>query len=125
MIIWYYLCLSTVMKKIEAIIKPFKLEEVLDALTSLGIRGMTISEVAGCGRRNGHSEHARGRECAPDFRPKIKLEVVVTDALSGAVSAAILESASTDSIDDGNIFISQLDEAIRIRTHETDQLAVC
>jgi nitrogen regulatory protein P-II 1 len=113
------------MKKIEALIKPFKLEEVRDALSSLGINGMTISEVGGCGRRNGPFDFHRGRECAPDFQPKIKLEVVVADALSGPVSAAIVDAARTGSIDDGNIFISQVDEAIRIRTHETDQMAVC
>jgi nitrogen regulatory protein P-II 1 len=113
------------MKKIEALIKPFKLEDVRDALTSLGIHGMTVSEVYGCGRRNGLPDQNRNGEYAQEFRSKIKVEVVVTDALSDAVSAAIVEVARTGSVDDGNIFISQVDEAIRIRTHETDRLAVC
>jgi nitrogen regulatory protein P-II 1 len=113
------------MKKIEAIIKPFKLDEVRGALTDLGINGLIISEVAGCGRRNAQSELYRAGRQLPDFRPKIKLEVVVTDALSGPASAAIVEAAKTGSIGDGNVFITSVEEAIRIRTRETDQLAVC
>jgi nitrogen regulatory protein PII len=113
---------SKFMKKIEAIIKPFKLDDVRGALTSLGINGMTVSEVAGRGRQNGHPQH---REYAMDYCYKIKLEIVVADALCGAVSAAISGAARTGRIGDGNIFISQVEEAIRIRTQETDQLAVC
>jgi nitrogen regulatory protein P-II 1 len=112
------------MKKIEAIIKPFKLGEVRDALTDLGIGGMTVSEVEGCGRQKGHNETYRGNEYALDFLPKIKLEVVVSDALVGAASASIVAAARTGKIGDGKIFISKVDEAFRIRTQEKGQLAV-
>jgi nitrogen regulatory protein PII len=113
------------MKRIEAIIEPFKLEEVRDARTTIGVFGMTIGEVRGCGRRNGNSAYNDGGEYAANLRPKLKLEVVVTDVLPSAASAAILDAAKTGSIYDGSIFVSQLEEAIRIRTHETDRLAVC
>jgi nitrogen regulatory protein P-II 1 len=112
------------MKKIEAIIKPFKLEEVRDALMTLGINGMTVSEVEGCGRQNGRAEDYRGREYSMEFIHKIKLEIVVADALAGPVATAIVEAARTGMIGDGKIFISQIEEAIRIRTEETDAMAV-
>jgi nitrogen regulatory protein P-II 1 len=112
------------MKKIEAIIKPFKLDEVRDALAEVGVGGMTVSEVEGFGRQKGHAENYRGREYALDFLPKIKLEIVVPDALVAAASAAIATAARTGKIGDGKIFITQVEEAIRIRTHEKDVLAV-
>jgi nitrogen regulatory protein P-II 1 len=112
------------MKKIEAIIKPFKLGEVRDALTDLGIGGMTVSEVEGTGRHKGHNESYRNSEYALDFMPKIKLEVVVSDALAGPASASIVAAARTGKVGDGKIFITRVDEAIRIRTLEKGQLAV-
>jgi nitrogen regulatory protein P-II 1 len=112
------------MKKIEAIIKPFKLGEVRDALTDLGIGGMTVSEVEGCGRHADPVKNHRGLDYALDFLPKIKLEVVVTDDQAGPATASIATAARTGKIDDGKIFISRVDEAIRIRTHEKGPLAV-
>jgi nitrogen regulatory protein P-II 1 len=107
------------MKKIEAIIKPFKLEEVKDALSELGIEGMTVTEVKGFGRQKGHTEIYRGSEYTVDFLPKIKLEVVLADALLDTAIKAIINSAKTGKIGDGKIFILDVDEAIRIRTEET------
>jgi nitrogen regulatory protein P-II 1 len=112
------------MKKIEAIIKPFKLGEVRDALTDMGIGGMTVSEVEGCGRHKDRNENYRNSEYAMDFLPKIKLEVVVTDAQAGPASASIAAAARTGKVGDGKIFITRVDEAIRIRTQEKGQLAV-
>jgi nitrogen regulatory protein P-II 1 len=106
------------MKKIEAIIKPFKLDEVKEALTKEGIQGMTISEVKGFGRQKGHTELYRGAEYIVDFLPKIKIEVLVTDEQAAAVADTILTAARTGRIGDGKIFISSVDEAIRIRTGE-------
>jgi len=112
------------MKKIEAIIKPFKLEEVKDALSELGIEGMTVTEVKGFGRQKGHTEIYRGSEYTVDFLPKIKLEVVLADgAVEGAV-AAISKTAKTGKIGDGKIFILPVESAIRIRTDETGDKAV-
>jgi nitrogen regulatory protein P-II 1 len=116
---------SQAMKKIEAIFKPFKLDEVRDALTVLGINDSTFSEVEGCGRRHGLAELYRDRKYTPDFSPKIKLELVVVDALSDAVSAAIVEASKTGSLGDGHILISQVEEAVLIRPEETDAWAVC
>jgi nitrogen regulatory protein PII len=115
--------ISTVrfVKKIEAIIRPFKLEEVRNALTGLGVHGMTISDVEGCGRQSGRRSHS----LALDFSQKMKLEIVVDNALCNAVFDAIITGAKTGKMGDGRIFISQLDEAIRIRTQETGQLAIC
>src|SRR5208337_1927852 len=104
------------MKKIEAIIKPFKLEEVKDALSELGIEGMTVTEVKGFGRQKGHTEIYRGSEYTVDFLPKIKLEVVLADSLIESAVKAIINSAKTGKIGDGKIFILDVDEAIRIRT---------
>ncbi len=112
------------MKKIEALIKPFKLEEVKDALHELGIEGMTVSEVKGFGRQKGHTEIYRGSEYTVDFLPKIKIELVVADgALEGAV-AAIVKTAKTGKIGDGKVFILPVENAIRIRTDETGDKAV-
>src|SRR5437899_9402627 len=107
------------MKKIEAIIKPFKLEEVKDALAELGIEGMTVSEVKGFGRQKGHTEIYRGSEYTVDFLPKIKIEVVVSDSMVEGASAAIIKAAHTGKIGDGKVFIAPVEEAIRIRTEET------
>ena len=112
------------MKKIEAIIKPFKLEEVKDALAEVGIEGMTVIEVKGFGRQKGHTEIYRGSEYTVDFLPKIKIEVVVTDAKAPEAVAAIVNSAKTGKIGDGKIFISAVEEAIRIRTDEKGEAAV-
>jgi nitrogen regulatory protein PII len=112
------------MKKIEAIIKPFKLEEVKDALSELGIEGMTVTEVKGFGRQKGHTEIYRGSEYTVDFLPKIKLEVVLADSLMETAVKAIINSAKTGKIGDGKIFILNVDEAIRIRTEETGEKAV-
>ena len=112
------------MKKIEAIIKPFKLEEVKDALAEIGIEGMTVSEVNGFGRQKGHTEIYRGSEYIVDFLPKIKVEVVLTDAQLDAATAAIVKAAKTGKIGDGKIFVSTVDEAVRIRTEETGEKAV-
>lgn len=112
------------MKKLEAIIKPFKLEEVKDALAELGIEGMTVSEVKGFGRQKGHTEIYRGSEYTVDFLPKIKIEVVLGDALVESALAAIVKAAKTGKIGDGKVFVSAVEEAIRIRTDETGEKAV-
>ncbi|MBU3665497.1 MAG: P-II family nitrogen regulator [Chthoniobacterales bacterium] len=112
------------MKKIEAIIKPFKLEEVKDALSDLGIEGMTVSEVKGFGRQKGHTEIYRGSEYTVDFLPKIKIEVVVSDNLVEGATSAIVKAAKTGKIGDGKVFISTVEEAVRIRTDETGDKAV-
>jgi nitrogen regulatory protein PII len=112
------------MKKIEAIIKPFKLEDVKEALSSLGVEGMTVSEVKGFGRQKGHTEIYRGSEYTVDFLPKIKVEVVLADGqVSGAVEA-IVKAAKTGKIGDGKVFVSSIENAIRIRTEETGEQAV-
>lgn len=112
------------MKKIEAIIKPFKLEEVKDALGEIGIEGMTVSEVKGFGRQKGHTEIYRGSEYTVDFLPKIKLELVVADgAVEGAV-AAIVKSAKTGKIGDGKVFVSTVEQAVRIRTEDKGEAAI-
>jgi nitrogen regulatory protein PII len=112
------------MKKIEAIIKPFKLEEVKDALGEVGIEGMTVSEVKGFGRQKGHTEIYRGSEYTVDFLPKIKLEVVISDERLDAAVAAIVKSAKTGKIGDGKVFVSNIEEAVRIRTEEKGEGAV-
>jgi len=112
------------MKKVEAIIKPFKLEEVKDALADLGIEGMTVSEVKGFGRQKGHTEIYRGSEYTVDFLPKIKIEVVLADAVLESALAAIVKAAKTGKIGDGKVFVSAVEEAIRIRTDETGEKAV-
>ena len=112
------------MKKIEAIIKPFKLEEVKDALSEVGIEGMTVSEVKGFGRQKGHTEIYRGSEYTVDFLPKIKVDLVVTDEQLDRAVAAILKSAKTGKIGDGKVFVSHVEEAVRIRTEEKGESAV-
>jgi nitrogen regulatory protein P-II 1 len=112
------------MKKIEAIIKPFKLEDVKDALSALGFEGMTVSEVKGFGRQKGHTEIYRGSEYTVDFLPKIKLEVVLADDRAAAAVDAIVKAAKTGKIGDGKVFVSTIDNAIRIRTEETGEQAV-
>ncbi len=107
------------MKKIEAIIKPFKLEEVKDALSAVGIQGLTVSEVKGFGRQKGHKELYRGAEYVPEFLPKVKLEIVVGDDIVEQVVKAILDGASTGRIGDGKVFVLPIEEAVRIRTGET------
>jgi nitrogen regulatory protein PII len=112
------------MKKIEAIIKPFKLEEVKDALADIGVEGMTVSEVKGFGRQKGHTEIYRGSEYTVDFLPKIKIEVVVADGMAEQAAQAIIKAAKTGKIGDGKVFISPIDEAVRIRTEETGEKAI-
>lgn len=112
------------MKKIEAIIKPFKLEEIKDALQQLQIKGMTVSEVKGFGRQKGHTEIYRGAEYVIDFIPKIKLELILEDAQVPAVLKAIQETARTGKIGDGKIFVLPVEEVIRIRTGETGPAAI-
>ena len=108
------------MKKIDAIIKPFKLQEVKDALAEIGIHGMTVSEVKGFGRQKGHTEIYRGAEYAVNFLPKIRIEVAVPSDRAAAVVEAIIASAKTGQIGDGKIFVTTIDQAVRIRTGETD-----
>lgn len=112
------------MKKIETIIKPFKLEEVKDALAALGIEGMTVTEVKGFGRQKGHTEIYRGSEYTVDFLPKIKIDLVVADTLVEAACAAIVKSAKTGKIGDGKIFVLPVEDAIRIRTEESGESAI-
>jgi nitrogen regulatory protein PII len=112
------------MKKIEAIIKPFKLEEVKEALATVGVSGMTISEVKGFGRQKGHTEIYRGSEYTVDFLPKIKMEIVLPDGTVDAAVEAIVKAARTGKIGDGKVFVSNIDQAIRIRTEETDEQAI-
>lgn len=112
------------MKKIEAIIKPFKLEEVKDSLGEVGIEGMTVTEVKGFGRQKGHTEIYRGSEYTVDFLPKIKIEIVVADNLVDAALAAIVKSAKTGKIGDGKIFVLPVDQSVRIRTEEKGEQAV-
>ncbi len=112
------------MKKIEAIIKPFKLDEVKDALNDIGVTGMTISEVKGFGRQRGHKEIYRGAEYQVDFIPKIKIDVVVDASIADNVVATIAEKANTGKIGDGKIFVLPLEKVIRIRTGETDKDAI-
>ncbi|MFN3409318.1 MAG: P-II family nitrogen regulator [Limisphaerales bacterium] len=112
------------MKKIEAIIKPFKLEEVKDALGEVGVTGMTVTEVKGFGRQKGHTEIYRGSEYTVDFLPKIKLELVIADDAVNAAVAAIVKAAKTGKIGDGKVFVSPVEDAIRIRTEEKGEAAV-
>ena len=112
------------MKKIEAIIKPFKLEDVKDALSGMGVEGMTVSEVKGFGRQKGHTEIYRGSEYTVDFLPKLKIEVVIADAQAAAAVDAIVKAAKTGKIGDGKVFLSSVENAIRIRTEETGEQAV-
>ncbi len=112
------------MKKIEAIIRHFKLEEVKDALNRVGVEGMTVTEVRGFGRQKGHKEQYRGSEYSVDFLPKVRIEIVVSDATKHEIVGAILKTARTGAIGDGKIFITNLEETIRIRTGETGDHAL-
>jgi nitrogen regulatory protein P-II 1 len=112
------------MKKIEAIIKPFKLEEVKDALGEIGIEGMTVIETKGFGRQKGHTEIYRGSEYTVDFLPKVKIELVVSDSRADEAVATIVKAAKTGKIGDGKVFVSDIEEAIRIRTEEKGDKAV-
>ncbi len=112
------------MKKIEAIIKPFKLDEVKDALTGMGVIGMTASEVRGFGRQKGHTELYRGSEYTIDFLPKIRIELVVPDGLADKVVEIIVNAARTGSIGDGKVFVYPVETAVRIRTGERDEAAL-
>ncbi|HPO12436.1 MAG TPA: P-II family nitrogen regulator [Candidatus Hydrogenedentes bacterium] len=112
------------MKKVEAIIKPFKLEEVKEALAQVGVQGLTVTEVKGFGRQKGHKELYRGAEYVVEFLPKVKLEIVIVDELLEPVVKAIVKAASTGRIGDGKIFVSPVHEAIRIRTGETGEMVL-
>ncbi len=112
------------MKKIEAIVRHFKVEDIKDALSESGVQGMTITEVRGFGRQKGHTETYRGTEYAVDFLPKIKIEVVVADASAQQVTETIMRAAQTGQVGDGKIFVSDLAETIRIRTGETGETAL-
>jgi nitrogen regulatory protein P-II 1 len=112
------------MKKIEAIIKPFKLDEVREALSEVGITGLTVTEVKGFGRQKGHTELYRGAEYVVDFLPKIKIEIVVNSAQTEAAIDAIVKAARTGKIGDGKIFVSSVEQVVRIRTGETDESAI-
>ena len=112
------------MKKIEAIIKPFKLDEVKDKLNDLGIQGITVTEVKGFGRQKGHTELYRGAEYVVDFLPKIKMEIVIADTQAEDVVNAIVKAAQTGRIGDGKIFVTNIEEAVRIRTGERGEDAV-
>jgi nitrogen regulatory protein PII len=112
------------MKKIEAIIKPFKLEDVKEALSALGVEGMTVTEVKGFGRQKGHTEIYRGSEYTVDFLPKIKLDIVLADNLLAPALDAIVKAARTGKIGDGKVFVSPVENAVRIRTEETGEQAV-
>jgi nitrogen regulatory protein P-II 1 len=112
------------MKKVEAIIKPFKLEEVKDALSEIGIEGMTVTEVKGFGRQKGHTEIYRGSEYTVDFLPKVKLDIVVAEEMTDKVVSTICAAAKTGKIGDGKVFVSAIEMATRIRTEETGEKAL-
>ena len=112
------------MKKIEAVIKPFKLDEVREALSEIGVNGLTVTEVKGFGRQKGHTELYRGAEYVVDFLPKIKLDLVVADNMVEAAMEAIVKAAHTGKIGDGKIFVSSIEQVIRIRTGETGEAAI-
>ena len=112
------------MKKIEAIFKPFKLDEVREALSEIGVSGLTVTEVKGFGRQKGHTELYRGAEYVVDFLPKVKVEVVIPDKLQDSAIDAIVKAARTGKIGDGKIFVTSVEQVIRIRTGETDEAAI-
>jgi nitrogen regulatory protein P-II 1 len=126
---WYVLCLTGpeevhFMKKLEAIIKPFKLDDVKESLKEIGVQGLTVTEVKGFGRQKGHTELYRGAEYVVDFLPKIKLEIIIPDDMVSKVVDAIMDSAKTGKIGDGKIFILPMEEVIRIRTGERGEDAL-
>jgi nitrogen regulatory protein P-II 1 len=112
------------MKKIEAVVKPFKLDEVREALAEVGVTGLTVTEVKGFGRQKGHTELYRGAEYVVDFLPKVKIEVVVTEKMLESAIEAIVKAARTGKIGDGKIFVSTVEQVVRIRTGETNEAAV-
>ena len=112
------------MKKIEAIIKPFKLDEVREALAEVGVTGLTVTEVKGFGRQKGHTELYRGAEYVVDFLPKVKIEIVVTEKIVEPTIEAIIKAARTGKIGDGKIFVTAVEQVVRIRTGETDEAAI-
>lgn len=112
------------MKKIDAIIKPFKLDDVIDSITEIGIEGLTVSEVRGFGRQKGRTEIYKGAEYIVDFLPKIKIEMIIPDSLVDSAVEAIRQSARTGKVGDGKIFVSPVEQAIRIRTGDTDESAL-
>jgi len=112
------------MKKIDAVVKPFKLDEVREALAEVGVTGLTVTEVKGFGRQKGHTELYRGAEYVVDFLPKVKIEVVVSDAMVDAAIEAIVKAARTGKIGDGKIFVTAVEQVVRIRTGETNESAV-
>jgi nitrogen regulatory protein P-II 1 len=112
------------MKKIEAVIKPFKLDEVREALSEVGVAGLTVTEVKGFGRQKGHTELYRGAEYVVDFLPKIKVEIVIGDELADQAVEAIIKAARTGKIGDGKIFVMPVEQVVRIRTGETDEAAI-
>jgi nitrogen regulatory protein P-II 1 len=112
------------MKKIEAIIRPFRIDDVREALAEMGVKGMTMTEVKGYGRQKGHTELYRGSEYQIDFLPKIKLEVVVSDAMADKVVDVIIKAAKTGQVGDGKIFISSIEDAVRVRTGESGEAAL-
>ncbi|MDP2031577.1 MAG: P-II family nitrogen regulator [Thiobacillus sp.] len=112
------------MKKIEAIIKPFKLDEVREALSEIGVTGLTVTEVKGFGRQKGHTELYRGAEYVVDFLPKVKLEIVIADSLLDRAMEAIITAARTGKIGDGKIFVSNMEQVVRIRTGESGETAI-
>ncbi|HMK13787.1 MAG TPA: P-II family nitrogen regulator [Burkholderiales bacterium] len=112
------------MKKIEAVIKPFKLDEVREALSAIGVSGLTVTEVKGFGRQKGHTELYRGAEYVVDFLPKVKIEVVVSEKLADTAIEAIIKSARTGKIGDGKIFVTSVEQVVRIRTGETGEAAI-
>lgn len=122
--IFFFPCEAKTMKKIEAIIKPFKLDDVKSALNDIGIKGMTVSEVKGYGRQKGHKEIYRGAEYIVDFIPKVKLEIIVDAAQADEVVETIRQAANTDKIGDGKIFILPVEEVIRVRTGERGKEAI-
>ena len=124
MLITRHVLLVSIMKKVEAIIKPFKLDEVKEALQEIGVEGLTVLEAKGFGRQKGHTELYRGAEYIVDFLPKVKVEVVIPDQMLDPVIDAILAAAKTDKIGDGKVFVSTIDKAIRIRTGEIDEDAI-
>jgi nitrogen regulatory protein P-II 1 len=112
------------MKKIEAVVKPFKLDEVREALAEVGVTGLTVTEVKGFGRQKGHTELYRGAEYVVDFLPKVKIEVVVVDTMLDPAIEAIIKAARTGKIGDGKIFVSSVEQVVRIRTGETNEAAI-
>ncbi len=112
------------MKKIEAVVKPFKLDEVREALAEVGVTGLTVTEVKGFGRQKGHTELYRGAEYVVDFLPKVKIEVVVVDAMLEPAIEAIIKAARTGKIGDGKIFVTSVEQVVRIRTGETNEAAI-